>query len=134
MAQKYMWPLFCVVLALLATHELDAIARHEWRMLPVLSDLPDLTGRYWFILLHIPLFALLFWLTGHPAPTFRYRMQLLVDGLVIAHGVAHYVLSGHPAYEFQPPVETITVFGAASLAAVHALFLFKLRATGSRRR
>lgn len=112
--------LFYVGLALFACHELDAVARHEWRLLPGLSLLDDDAGQITFVLLHIPLFILLFWLTGHRSEQIRHTSQLSVDGLLLVHGLAHFVLSGHPLYEFRAPVETLTVHGGALVGLVHA--------------
>jgi len=111
--------LFYLGLALLAGHELDAVARHEWRLLPVLNLLDDETGQMVFILAHLPLFAALFWLTGHQSLKIRNWSQLGVDGFLIFHGALHYALSGHPLYEFTAPVETITVYGGGIVGAVH---------------
>ena len=46
--------LFYLGFSLLACHELDAVARHEWRLLPVLNKLNDDSGLIVFVLLHIP--------------------------------------------------------------------------------
>lgn len=127
------WPLYSLVLALLACHELDAVARHEWRLLPGLSGLNDHDGLIAFVLLHIPAFALLFWANGHPAQSVRWRSQMVVDLFVIVHAIIHFSLNGHPQYEFEPPIETITVFGAAFFGALHALLLIKLRASAPKR-
>jgi len=111
--------LFYVGLALFAVHEMDAVARYEWRLLPGLSLLGDDAGQITFVLLHIPLFVLLFWMTGHRSEQIRYKSQLSVDGLLLVHGLAHFALSGHPLYEFEAPVETITVYGGALVGIVH---------------
>jgi hypothetical protein len=42
-------------LALLFTHELDAIQRHECRIFPFLNKLKDRTNYIIFTILHIPL-------------------------------------------------------------------------------
>jgi len=112
--------LFYLGLALLSCHELDAVARHEWRLLPGLNLLDDGAGQAAFVLLHVPVFALLFWLTGHRTDTVRRRSQLAVDAFLVLHAVAHFALSGHELYEFQGPVAAITIYGGALVGAVHA--------------
>ena len=112
--------LFYVALALLACHELDAVARHEWRLLPILSSLDDDTGMAVFVLLHIPLFAVLFLLTGHRDTKIRRRSQLGIDAFLIVHAIGHFAMSGHERYEFTAPVETITIYGGAIIGAFHA--------------
>jgi hypothetical protein len=44
-----------LMLALLFTHELDAMTQSEWRLLYVLRELSDAQGRWWFVALHVPL-------------------------------------------------------------------------------
>lgn len=59
--------IFYIGIALLLTHELDAIARNEWRMFPFICRLKDDIGYKVFIILHIPLFVLILWLMAHPS-------------------------------------------------------------------
>ena len=115
--------LFYFGLALFSGHELDAVARGEWRMLPILSKLQDDAGQMWFILFHVPLFALIYWLCTHHSKSIRVRSQLTVDGFLIFHGIIHFLLSGDPSYAFTPPVETITVFGGALVGLTHAVIV-----------
>lgn len=129
MVARLQWPLFCLVLALLACHELDAMVKNEWHLLPVLKNMPDTQAMPLFIWLHIPMFAVLFWMGGHENPVWRRRMQALIDSLVIVHAAAHFILSGHPHYEFEPPIETITVYGAAVIAMLHGAALLQLSHT-----
>lgn len=113
--------LFYVGLALFACHELDAVGRHEWRLLPIFSSFDDHIGLVAFVLAHIPLFTFLFWATGHQSETIRGRSQLGVDGFLVTHAVIHFALSGHSLYEFEAPVETITVYGGAIVGLAHVL-------------
>ena len=107
---------------LLIGHELDAVAHHEWRLLPGLSSFEDGVGRDMFVLLHIPLLAIFFWLMTHPDTDFRDRGRSLLAGLLIIHAGLHFILSGHELYEFEGIVAHITIYGAA-LAAVAYLAL-----------
>jgi hypothetical protein len=45
-------------------HELDAMTQAEWRLLFILSSLPEVIAEVVFVLLHIPLVAGLLWLTN----------------------------------------------------------------------
>jgi hypothetical protein len=105
--------LFYFSLALLCTHEIDAVAHSEWQLLPILSQMPDEVGFFWFVVLHIPLFTLIFWLTTHTSPIVARRSRFYLSALLLVHGVIHFLLSGHADYTFAPPIETITVYGAA---------------------
>jgi len=116
--------LFWLGFSLLIAHEMDAMVRHEWRLLPGLSAISDDgVARDLFTLLHIPVFAVLFWLASHPRAALQRRTQMGVDLFLMAHAVVHFALSGHALYEFVPPVETITVYGGAAVGAVHLVLI-----------
>ena len=112
-----------IAFSLLAVHEMDAMTHAEWRLLPGLSALPDETGRDAFIWLHIPLYIGLIW-----AIFFSSWQQLVgrtFSVAMIAHAVAHFVLSGHAHYTFVPPIETVTVYGAALAGLIYLALSFK---------
>lgn len=79
------------------THELDAVKRHEWRVLPLIRSLPERTGEQVFIWVHVPLFALLLW-GGDGDPVNATRCGIAV--FAIAHVGLHILFCRHPAYEF----------------------------------
>lgn len=64
--------LFYLAFAGLVTHELDAVHKHEWRLLFILRAISDGSARRAFILLHLPLFAALLWLVAHPVEVTRF--------------------------------------------------------------
>lgn len=68
--------LFFLVVAGFIAHELDAVHRHEWRLLFVLRGMPDEAARRAFVLLHVPLFAVLLWLIAHPDAAVRFGTML----------------------------------------------------------
>ena len=54
--------LFLVAFALMMTHELDAVARMEWRVLPLTSWMDDNLGFHVFVAAHVPLvIAIVHW-------------------------------------------------------------------------
>jgi len=112
--------LFWLGFSLLIAHEMDAMVRHEWRMLPGFSAMAnDASARDLFTLAHVPLFAALLWLCSHPTPRLRLRTQRGVDVFLVLHASVHALLSGHALYEFVPPVETVTVYGAGLAGGLH---------------
>lgn len=113
--------LFYVIFALFACHEMDAVAAHEWRMLPGFNLLEDDVAKPSFILGHIPLFALLLFVTEHKSAVIRGRSRAIFAGICVAHSIAHFALSDHELYEFEAPVETITVHGAGLLAFIYLI-------------
>ena len=115
--------LFFLVVAGFIAHELDAVHKREWRLLFVLRGMPDEPARRAFVLLHVPLFAVLLWLIAHPDAAVRYGTMLGLDAFLVVHAVLHWRLSGHPKYEFDTPHSRLLIFGTAALAAAHALVL-----------
>lgn len=109
--------LYLAMLAALLTHELDAVKRHEWRVLPLTSFLPERWGEQIFIWIHVPLiWAILAW-SG--VPGFRLGLSLFA----VVHVGLHWLYRRHPAYEFNNPsswalILLAGVFGAAYVAAV----------------
>ncbi len=119
--------LFYSGFALLACHEMDAVARHEWRLLPGLSGLEDGVARDLFTLLHLPAYILILWCGTNATPaTIAWTRRLFCLFLAI-HGVLHFSLSGHALYEFVPPVETITVYGGALVGVAYLVWEWRGR-------
>ncbi len=105
---------------------MDAVARHEWQLLPGLAGLSGELGRLVFILSHIPILVGLFWASNHSSVILRHRTQLSVDFLVIVHAIAHWMMSGHSLYEFEAPIETVSIYGGALAGLVHAVLLVRI--------
>ena len=118
---------FYAVLALLFAHELDTVERHEWRLLPGLRSLDDgLAGRL-FVLLHVPLFLVLFRLATHPSPRVRRRFRLALDAFAVAHAVLHRGFRDRPEYEFEGTTSRALIRGAALTGLAHLLLSRRTR-------
>ena len=117
---------FYAVLALLFAHELDAVERHEWRLLPGLRSLPDGVAGRLFVLLHVPLFVAVLALVTHPSGRTRRRFRLALDVFAVVHAGLHGRFSDHPEYEFDAPSSRLLIAGAA----VAGLLDLGLRSTG----
>ncbi len=115
--------LFYLAFSGLITHELDAVHKHEWRLLFVLRGMADEPARRAFVLLHVPLFAVLLWLAAHPDPGVRYWTVLGLDVFMVVHAGLHWRLSGHPKYEFNTAHSRSIIYGTAAVAAAHLLVL-----------
>jgi hypothetical protein len=90
-------PIYYATLAAFLTHEIDAAMRHEWRVLPLTSFLPDRTGQLVFIWAHIPVLWLILWLDGDTAVSW---VRLGVSAFAVVHVWLHWIYRRHPAYEF----------------------------------
>ena len=114
--------LFYLAFATLVAHELDAVDKREWRLLFVLRDLPEPAARDLFIVLHVPLVAVLLGLLGHPdAAGFWTRAAL--DAFMVVHATLHYALSGRPHYAFTSAPSRALIYGPAVLGALHLSLL-----------
>ena len=116
--QRHRW-LFALCFALLVSHELDAMVREEWNLLPGFKSVDDDNAADVFNLAHVPIFAGLLWLLSSARPAWRGRTMVGIEVFVIGHAIAHTLLRGHPDYRFEAPVETVTVYGAALAGLAH---------------
>ncbi len=108
---------FYLGLATLFTHELDAMLNHEWRVLPLLSNLPDGIGRLVFLYAHIPLFAVLVALIASRNTALQRRTMWGISAFLVLHGILHFLFFDHPDYAFASASSNILIFGGACLGA-----------------
>lgn len=111
--------LYWATVAAFLTHELDAVRRHEWRVLPPTSFLPDHVGEELFIWAHVPLFLAVLWFSDQAG----FRQGLCAFAVV--HVGLHWLFRRHPAYEFNnlsswALILLTGILGAAHLSAVAA--------------
>lgn len=114
MADLFYW----AMISAFFTHELDAIKRHEWRVLPVTSFLPEKTGEQVFIWMHIPLFFCLLWFSRDGAHT---TFALGLSVFSIFHIVLHWIFRKHPAYEFNNVSSWAIIAVTGLLGAAHLI-------------
>ena len=110
---------FFLGFAVLACHELDAVAQSEWRLLPILGALPDNVSYNAFIVGHIPIFAVLVWLVGHQSPTVRWRSRLGLDLFLVFHAGLHWLMSDHALYAFETPLSIGLIYGGGAIGLLH---------------
>ena len=104
---------FYVGLALLFTHELDAMPNHEWQVLPVLRNLTDSVGEATFVLAHIPIFAIVIACIASLNINIRSMARDIACAFLILHAFLHFAFSGHPAYQFNSVLSNSLIYGAA---------------------
>lgn len=105
--------LFYVCMGFMATHELDAIQRREWRLLFLGAPLDDETAFHLFTVLHVPLFAWIMW--AAPSPTFQTGFSLFA----VIHAGVHWVVRRHPRNELNNPFSWFLIGGAALCGAAY---------------
>lgn len=107
---------YVAMLGFFITHELDAMQRHEWRILPLTSFLPDETGRQVFVWMHVPLFAALFFYgAGDPTSTVAFGLSVFA----IIHVGLHWLFRRHPKNEFDNPTSWAIIIGTGVFGAAH---------------
>jgi hypothetical protein len=110
--------LFFTMLALLFTHELDAVKRHEWRVLPLTSFLPERIEEQVFVWMHVPLFLAIFWFVGNDPNS---GFGLFLSGFSVLHVALHWLLRRHRACEFNNPSSWALIISAGAFGALHIL-------------
>jgi hypothetical protein len=100
--------------ALLFTHELDAVMHSEWQLLFGLRSLPDATAYSLFLVLHLPLFFAVLWLSQHPREVVREVTRGVVAAFLVAHAVLHLRLSSSPVYTFHSGLSHFLILSAGA--------------------
>ena len=88
---------FYLGLALLFSHELDAMSNSEWRLLPGLASLPDSAGEFAFVVGHVPLFAVVIALVASLNLSVRSRARAAASVFLVIHALLHMASSGRDA-------------------------------------
>lgn len=109
---------YIIMLSLLISHELDAVNRHEWRVLPLISALPERLGEQVFIWAHIPIFALVFGFGGLDPMS---RIALGLSAFAIAHLLLHVVFRNHANYEFKTRGSWALIVGTGISGVLHLI-------------
>jgi len=122
---KNFW--FLLGFGFISTHELDAVMQHEWRLLYILRSLAEPLAQQAFIAVHVPLFALLVWLTHHRQPRWRDGSRLALMGFLIIHVGLHLRLSGHALYTFHSPLSKTLIFGGGICGLLYLLAIARQR-------
>ena len=110
---------FLAALAFLCAHELDAVRAKEWRMLPGLCRLSDPAGQRAFILLHLPLFFLIFLAIADPTTSWRPAL----DTFCMIHLVLHLLLRQRLHHDFHSPSSWLLIGGAGFFGAIDLALL-----------
>lgn len=109
---------YVIMLGFLVSHELDAVRRHEWRVLPLFSALPEWLSEQVFIWGHLPIFALLFGFGGfNPMST----IALCLSAFAIVHVFLHILFRQHAQYEFHSASSWALIIGMGVSGALHLM-------------
>jgi len=122
---------FYLGLATLFTHELDAIANHEWRIMPILRSLPEEVAYTTFVVLHIPIFAVLIALVFSSHGRVRRISRIGVGVFLLAHAGLHLQFARTAGYEFDSLLSSILIFGGALVGGLYLAACVKQPLPGS---
>lgn len=111
--------LFAIGLALLLSHELDAVKHAEWQVLPLMRWLDDATGYIVFVLAHVPLFAVMLWALAHSNPAVRRNTRIGLAAFMVVHAGLHWAFHADPHYHFAGWLSHGLVGGAAVFSALY---------------
>lgn len=109
--------LFFIAIGWQASHELDAIQQHEWRIFPFIASLNETTGYRVFVIAHIPLFAAIIGLADDRS------FQIGFDLFLIAHVGLHWLYRKHPQFTFNNAFSQSLIVGAGLLGGLHLILL-----------
>ncbi len=121
--------LFNLGLATLSTHELDAVTQSEWHLLYILNNLPEQIAATTFVLAHVPLFAIIFWLAFNENTNIREWTRIIFSTFLIIHAGLHKSLENHPLYTFNSPMSQGLIFGAGLLGLMYLIATYVNRKT-----
>lgn len=108
--------IFALELALLFIHEMDAIRRQEWKMFIRLKDMEDEKAYRVFMLLHIPLYAVILFLLLSDAARIGYYVT---DVFLIVHLFIHWGFRNHHANRLNSGLSKCIILSAGILAFIH---------------
>lgn len=117
--------IFYLGVGALSTHELDAMTNHEWRVLPLVRQLPEPLAADLFVWVHIPLFAAIFALLASQDEKIRNITRYSISAFLVIHSFLHYFHETHPAYEFQTFLSSFLIYGGAMFGALFLALEFK---------
>ncbi len=113
--------LFQLSFSTLLAHELDAVTQSEWRLLFVLRRFPDLLARNLFVALHVPVIAILLWLTQHPSTVVRRWARTGLASFMVIHAGLHWHLRDHLLSTFTSPLSLGLIYGAGLLGFIYVV-------------
>jgi hypothetical protein len=99
------YTIFYIGLSLFIVHEMDAIRRHEWRMMII--NIKDELAYIIFTILHIPIFILIFFGIADKNDT----LILILSTFFVIHIFLHIVFIKHEKNEFNSMFSWLIITG-----------------------
>ena len=116
--------IFNLGFATIITHELDAMTQSEWRLLFILRNLPEQTASNDFVILHVPLIALLLWLTNNESEIIKNCSRIALSVFLVIHSGLHKLLENSPNYTFNSNLSLGLIYSAGLFGFVYLILVF----------
>ena len=116
--------IFNLGFATIITHELDAMTQSEWRILFILRNLPEKTASDAFVILHVPLIAVLLWLTNNKYEIIKNWSRIAISALLVIHAELHKLLENSPNYTFNSNLSLGLIDSAGLFGFVYLILVF----------
>ena len=116
--------LFCTNIALLISHEMDAIRCKEWSMFIVLKDMKENKGYLAFSIVHIPLYIGLIYLIAYGSTNTINIFSLCSDIFLIFHWAIHYLFRNKQQNYFKSLYSLVIINSMGIISLVHIIIWF----------
>ncbi len=116
--------LFYLGFATIITHELDAMTQSEWKLLFILRSLPEQIAPSAFVILHVPVIAVLMWLTNNKYLAVKNWSRIALSVFLIIHSGLHKLLENSPNYTFYSPLSLGLIYGGGLLGLIYLIGIF----------
>jgi hypothetical protein len=112
--------LFLLGLALLFSHELDAVRQREWRLLFILRHMPEQTAAPAFIAIHVPFFLVLLVAT-EASSAWGFWSRAAICAFLVIHAGLHWALRHRTECNFNSGWSRALIYGAAVIGVLQIL-------------
>ena len=116
--------LFFVNIALLISHEMDAIRCKEWGMFIVLKDMKENTAYLIFSIVHIPLYIGLIYLIAYSSANTINIFSICIDIFLVFHWVIHYLFRNKQQNYFKSLYSLVIINSMGIISLVQIIMLF----------
>ncbi|GAB5452935.1 MAG: hypothetical protein Hals2KO_32630 [Halioglobus sp.] len=119
--------LYYLGIALLFTHEMDAVMYAEWQLLYFLRDMDAGSAYSAFLVLHVPAFFVFFWLGHHENQRIQQSFRYLAAGFLMLHAVIHTYNAESPANQFEGLLSNSLIYLAAACGLAYLITSLRRR-------
>ncbi|NJO29603.1 MAG: hypothetical protein HC874_20230 [Richelia sp. SL_2_1] len=88
------------------------------------KNLPEYTASPFFVILHIPLIALLLWLTNNQSLVIKNWSRIGLAGFLIIHSGLHKLLENNPNNTFNSSLSLRLIYGSGLLGLLYLILVF----------